>query len=160
MQQRLTLHRGLPNAPFSSMPTCGLCQVQIKNEEEYAAVLIADGSRREVRHHTVFCSRYEYGPAAALESGALVHTHRYMLTDWGGRIPAVVVEKTEEFGEFGWRKYLLAPESRELVEAEIEKFRTHREASFRKMAESLAVDMEPRPVFISDTEWTHYVLPK
>lgn len=158
-QRRLTLHRGLPNAPFVSMPTCGVCQRQIGNTEEYAAVLTASGEGREVRHNTEFCSRYERGPAAALEAGALVHTHRYMLTDWGGRIPAVVAERTEEFGEFGWRKYLLVPESQELMEAEIEKFRTHREECFRKMAESLSVDMTPREVFISDSEWIHYVLP-
>lgn len=150
---------------FSSMPTCGVCKTQIKQDETYAGVLhtasdsLTGRTLRETRHNVDFCLRYEYGPALVLRPGALVHSHRYTLTDWGGTIPAVVVERTDEFNEFGWRGYVVKPESPELAEKVIERFRTHREASFRKMAETAAVEPEGRMVFISDEEWTHYVLP-
>lgn len=141
------------------MPTCGLCQNQFDRDEEYAGVLTqGDNPFREVRHNTEACLRYEYGPASALAVGSLVHTHRYMLTEWGGRIPGVITKRTEEFNEYGWRAYMIAPENPEDT-SEIECFRNHREECFRKMAETLVIDAEPRKVFISDNEWTHYVLP-
>lgn len=155
---RIKLHQGTPPDEFS-MPTCAVCRRQISRSEVYASVLTVSGQHREVRHNTEFCLRYAYGVASALVVGALIHTHRFMLTEWGGVIPGVIVERTEEFGDFGWRAYMIAPESADLMAAAIEKFRTHREASFRKMAETMAVDMTPQKVFISDGETTHYVLP-
>ena len=155
---RITLHRGIPDE-HSSMPTCGLCQQQIGKDEEYAGVLTkSDNGRREVRHNTNACLRYEYGPASALVVGSFVDTHRYMLTEWGGLIPGVITERTEEFNSFGWRAYMIAPENPEDT-SQIERFRNHREECFRKMAETLVIDPEPRKVFISDDEWIHYVLP-
>ena len=153
---RVRLHQGKP-PEASSMPTCGLCQKQFLPDETYASVPTAS-RLREVRHNTDACLRYERGPADVLVVGALVHTHRYMLTDWGGRIPAVIVERTEEFNHLGWRAYMLAPEDPSDT-SEIASFRNHREECFRKMAETLVIDPEPRKVFISDTEWIHYILP-
>ena len=153
---RVRLHQGLPPGE-ASMPTCGLCSRQIARDEEYATVPSGEGLR-EVRHNTDACLRYEVGPAAALVVGAVIYTHRYSLSDWGGRIPGVITERTEELNELGWRAYMIAPEDPDDTSA-IDRFRSHPEEFFRKMAETLTIDPEPRKVFISDEEWTHYVLP-
>lgn len=154
---RIRLHHGIPG-DASSMPTCGLCQRQIERGEQYASVPSGEGLR-EVRHNTPACLRFEIGPTRALVVGAVVHTHRYALSEWGGRINGVITERTEEFSELGWRAYMIKPEDPDDTSA-IERFRSHPEEFFRKLAETLAIDPEPHKVFISDEEWIHYVLPE
>lgn len=157
MRPRVSLHAGPPPGEVS-MPTCGVCHQQIGRGEAYASVLNREGDLREVRHNTKKCLRYEYGPATALRVGAKIYTRRYTISDWGGVIPGVITERTEEFGMFGWRAYMIAPEDPSDTSM-IDRMRSHPEEFFRKMAETLTVDPEPRKVFISDKEWTHYVLP-
>lgn len=152
---RVRLHAGVLPAGEASMPTCGVCRVQIERDETYASVPLGSG-RRETRHNTEACLRWEYAPASNLMAGMVVNTHRYMLTEWGGRVDAVIVERTEEFNERGWRAYLLAPVDPSDTSV-IEEFRTHREEFFRRMADSLVIDPEPRRVFIADEEWLHFV---
>lgn len=161
-ESTITRHQGLPPGEVS-MPTCDLCCRQISTGETYASVRNAvpgvSGSRlREVRHDAPECLKYTHGPASALVPGALVFTPRYAVCDWGGTIPGVITERTERFDGLGWRAYMIAPQNPS-DNSIIERFRTHREEIFRKMADSLTIDPAPREVFISDAEWTHYVLP-
>jgi hypothetical protein len=121
----------------------------------YASVPQGKGSR-EVRHNTEDCLRWQIGTGADLAVGSVVTTHRYALTEWGGRIDGVITELTEEQNEFGWRGYMIAPADPSDT-SEIESFRTHPEEFFRRMADTLVIDPSPRLVFISDGELIHHI---
>lgn len=154
---RVKLYQGTPR-DFSSMPTCAVCHVQIGTNEEYAGVA-TKGSIREARHNVTACLRYEYGPADVLVPGAVVHTHRYTIAEWCGRVPGVITERTERFNEYGWRAYVIEPDGTIDTDAIVAELRSHREEFFRRLADTVTFDLEPQEVFISDKEWTHYVLP-
>jgi len=152
---RVRLHTGA-SEDWVSTPTCGLCNRQIERDEVYASVLTAP-ARREVRHNTEDCLKYEYGPASALVVGTMVHTHRYTIAEWCGRVPGVITERTERFDGRGWRAYVIKPEGEVDTDAIREELRGHREEFFRREADTMTFNLEPQEVFISDGEWTHYI---
>lgn len=153
------VHSGIPPRE-SSMPTCGVCRRQIQGGEEYATVreLNRTTGLREIRHNTEECLKYTAGSAASLVEGALIHSFRYSVCEWGGTIPGRIVERTERFDEKGWRVYIIEAAD-PADESPLNSFRNHREAWARKLGEETAWDPSPREVPISDEEWTHYVLP-
>lgn len=155
---RVRLHHG-STSNFASMPTCGVCRAQITRGEQYASVANTDGTLREVRHNTDACLRYEHGPAVVLVPGTVVYSTRYSVCEWGGRVPGVITERTDRFDKRGWRAYVIEPEGTVDTAAIVASFRSHREPFFRGLADSLVFDLGPQEVFISDVEWTHYVLP-
>jgi hypothetical protein len=156
--RKIVKHQGHPPGS-ASMPTCGLCRRQINPGGRYVTIKEADSTGpSEVRHDTESCMQYVFGPASALVEGALIYTIRYTLTDWGGGVHGKIIERTEEFDEKHWRKYVIAPADPEDDSPLIE-MRHHPEAFFRSMAKGMVWDPAPREVFIADAEWTHYVLP-
>jgi hypothetical protein len=153
---RIALHTGVPEGE-ASMPTCGVCRRQIGRGTTYASVASSPGLR-ETRHNTEACLRWQIGTGADLAVGSVVTTHRYMVCEWGGLIDGRITERTEEFNSIGWRRYMIEPVD-PADTTPIERFRNHPEPFFRNMAESLVIDPAPREVFISDTEFMHYLPP-
>lgn len=156
-RKRVNLHMGIPEGE-SSMPTCGACRQQIAPGSTYATMPTRTSTLREVRHNTADCLRWHNGKGSDLTEGALINSIRYALTEWGGQLIGVITERTEETNEYGWRGYMVAPADPSDTSA-LDRLRNHREEFFRKMAETLTIDPEPRMVYISDNESTHYVPP-
>lgn len=148
---------GLPSGE-ASMPTCGLCRKQIGRNETYTSVPISR-DLREVRH-LGDCATWSVGPALDLRPGDLVYTHRYAISEYGGTIRARAMERTDERDGRGWVGWKLEP---------ADPTDTSYLDNFRKIAErdearwaaaiverALTNPPQPRLVFISDEEWTHY----
>jgi hypothetical protein len=155
-RKRVNLHMGIPEGA-ASMPTCGACRQQIGRGTTYASVPCTP-ELREVRHNTADCLRWLNGKGSDLTEGALINSIRYSLSEWGGQLVGVITQRTEETNEFGWRGYMVAPADSSDT-GPLDRLRNHREEFFRKMAETLTIDPEPRMVYISDDESTHYVPP-
>lgn len=147
-------YTGIP-AGEASMPTCGRCNRQITRDEQYAGVLIQETGVREARH-TGECETWSAGPASLLRVGDLIYSHRYMLTEWGGRITARITARAEELDADGWRVYDVVPADAAGLTALINELKTHPEEWMQKLAQGLSPDMSTVRVRISDGERTYY----
>lgn len=164
---RVQVYQGIP-AAGSSMPTCGVCHRQIKLGQQYAGVLYEPiwkpipgeaGPRREVRHLEE-CADWKADKGTNLRDGDQIWTHRYALTDWGPRIRAVVVNRTDEFDERGWRAVWLAPAD-PTSSLPVDELRALGEEWAVKLADKIGtVDPLPTRVWMSDDELVHYKRPE
>lgn len=153
---RVRLYSGIPEGE-SSMPTCGVCNVQIKRDEGYAGVLYDTGSSstREVRHRTE-CVDWSATEASNLEVGDLLWSHRFKLTDWGPRIKVRVVHLNwEDTNHLGWGAVWLEPANGSDPEP-LDKLRAIGEHWAIQLADEIgSVDPLPSRVYVPREELVH-----
>lgn len=151
---RVKLFSGLP-AGEASMPTCGVCHVQIKQIEQYAAVKEDGFELLEVRH-VDDCVDWSRGDAEILRDGDLLWTHRFTIGDREIMMKTRVVRRTEEFDERGWRAVLLAPADPNDT-SPLDRFRATRNEYFVRLADEIGtIDQSPQRIWLSDRELVHY----